>query len=77
MSVKRRDLVRYLEQNGFSLLREGGKHSILLKWSEDSSSQASSYARSSNGKRDMQTSWIATAFLAPARHISILSVLML
>ncbi|HDL85532.1 MAG TPA: addiction module toxin, HicA family [Candidatus Acetothermia bacterium] len=28
MSVKRRDLVRYLEQNGFSLLREGGKHSI-------------------------------------------------
>ena len=28
MSVKRRDLIRYLEQNGFSLLREGGKHSI-------------------------------------------------
>lgn len=28
MSVKRRDLVRYLEQNGYSLLREGGKHSI-------------------------------------------------
>jgi len=28
MSVKRRDLVTYLEQNGFSLLREGGKHSI-------------------------------------------------
>jgi len=28
MSVKRRDLVRYLEQNGFSLLREGGRHSI-------------------------------------------------
>jgi predicted RNA binding protein YcfA (HicA-like mRNA interferase family) len=28
VSVKRRDLVRYLEQNGFSLLREGGKHSI-------------------------------------------------
>jgi len=28
MSVKRRDLVRYLEQNGFSLLREGGKHAI-------------------------------------------------
>ncbi len=24
MSVKRRDLVTYLEQNGFSLLREGG-----------------------------------------------------
>jgi predicted RNA binding protein YcfA (HicA-like mRNA interferase family) len=30
MPVKRRDLVRYLEQNGFSLLREGGKHSIYL-----------------------------------------------
>ena len=28
MSVKRRDLVRYLEKYGFYLLREGGKHSI-------------------------------------------------
>ena len=28
MSVKRRDLVRYLEENGFYLLREGSKHSI-------------------------------------------------
>ncbi|MGM0682491.1 MAG: type II toxin-antitoxin system HicA family toxin [Thermodesulfobacteriota bacterium] len=28
MSVKRRDLVKYFEQNGFSLLREGGNHSI-------------------------------------------------
>ncbi len=28
MSVKHRDLVRCLEQNGFSLLREGGRHSI-------------------------------------------------
>lgn len=28
MSVKRRDLIRYLEENGFYLLREGGKHSI-------------------------------------------------
>ena len=28
MSVKRRDLVHYLEKNGFYLLREGGKHSI-------------------------------------------------
>ncbi|MBW1708176.1 MAG: type II toxin-antitoxin system HicA family toxin [Deltaproteobacteria bacterium] len=28
MSVKRRDLIRYLEQNGFSLLREGANHSI-------------------------------------------------
>jgi predicted RNA binding protein YcfA (HicA-like mRNA interferase family) len=28
MSVKRRDLIRYLEQNGFYLLREGSKHSI-------------------------------------------------
>jgi predicted RNA binding protein YcfA (HicA-like mRNA interferase family) len=28
MSVKRRDLVRYFEKNGFYLLREGGKHSI-------------------------------------------------
>ncbi len=28
MSVKRRELIRYLEKNGFSLLREGGNHSI-------------------------------------------------
>ena len=28
MSVKRRDLIKYLEENGFYFLREGGKHSI-------------------------------------------------
>ena len=28
MSVKRRDLIRYLEENGFTLLREGGNHAI-------------------------------------------------
>ena len=28
MSVKRRDLIAYLEENGFSLVREGGKHSV-------------------------------------------------
>ncbi len=28
MSVKRRDLVKYLKVNGFYLLREGSKHSI-------------------------------------------------
>jgi mRNA interferase HicA len=28
MSVKRKDLIKYLEDNGFYLLREGGKHSI-------------------------------------------------
>ncbi|MBT9147793.1 MAG: hypothetical protein DDT32_01558 [Syntrophomonadaceae bacterium] len=28
MSVKRRELIKYLEENGFYLLREGGKHSI-------------------------------------------------
>lgn len=28
MSVKRRDLVNYLKENGFHLLREGGNHSI-------------------------------------------------
>jgi len=28
MSVKRHDLVRHLEQNGFSLLRKGSKHAI-------------------------------------------------
>ena len=28
MSVSRRELVRYLEENGFILVREGGNHSI-------------------------------------------------
>jgi len=28
VSVKRRDLVRYLEKSGFYLLREGANHSI-------------------------------------------------
>jgi predicted RNA binding protein YcfA (HicA-like mRNA interferase family) len=28
VSVKRRDLIRYLERNGFFLLREGSKHAI-------------------------------------------------
>ncbi len=28
MSVKRRELIRHLEANGFRLLREGGSHSI-------------------------------------------------
>ena len=28
MSVKRRDLIRYFEKNGFYLRREGGNHSI-------------------------------------------------
>lgn len=28
MSVKRSDLIKYFESNGFYLLREGGKHSI-------------------------------------------------
>jgi mRNA interferase HicA len=28
VSVKRRDLIRHLEANGFRLLREGGSHSI-------------------------------------------------
>lgn len=28
MSANRRDLVRYLEENGFWMLREGGNHSI-------------------------------------------------
>ena len=30
MSVKRRDLINYFEENGFYLLREGGRHSIYM-----------------------------------------------
>ena len=28
MSINRRELIKYLEESGFYLLREGGKHSI-------------------------------------------------
>ncbi len=28
MSVNRHDLIKYLQENGFQLLREGGNHSI-------------------------------------------------
>jgi mRNA interferase HicA len=31
MSVSRRELVQYLEDNGFVLVREGGNHSIYGK----------------------------------------------
>jgi predicted RNA binding protein YcfA (HicA-like mRNA interferase family) len=31
MSVKRRDLIKYREANGFALQREGGKHSVYSK----------------------------------------------
>jgi predicted RNA binding protein YcfA (HicA-like mRNA interferase family) len=31
MSVSRRELVKYLEANGFILVREGGNHSIYGK----------------------------------------------
>lgn len=34
MSVKRRELVQYLEENGFSLLREGANHSIYTNGSK-------------------------------------------
>ena len=30
MSVKRRDLIRYFEKNGFYMLREGGNHTIII-----------------------------------------------
>ena len=33
MSVHRRDLVRYLEEHGFTLVREGGNHAIYGKGS--------------------------------------------
>lgn len=34
MSVKRRDLIQYLEANGFYLLREGANHSIYTNGSK-------------------------------------------
>ena len=46
MSVKRRDLVKYLEENGFSLLREGKKHSIYTIGGKDDPSQEPHNGRS-------------------------------
>ncbi len=34
MSVKRRDLIRHMEKNGFYLLREGGNHSVYYNGSK-------------------------------------------
>ena len=34
MSVKRRDLIRYLEQSGYYLLREGANHTIYSNGSK-------------------------------------------
>lgn len=34
MSVKRRDLIQYLEEHGFRLLREGANHSIYTNGSK-------------------------------------------
>ena len=34
MSVKRRDLIQYLEENRFRLLREGANHSIYTNGSK-------------------------------------------
>ncbi len=31
MTIRRRDLIRHFEKHGYSLLREGGKHSIYYK----------------------------------------------
>lgn len=31
MSVNRKELVRYLKDNGWSMVREGGRHSIVSK----------------------------------------------
>ncbi len=48
MSVKRRELIRYLEENGFRLLREGGQTLRLYEYSEDNSDQAAPGDRSYN-----------------------------
>jgi mRNA interferase HicA len=34
LSIKRRELVKYLEANGFYLVREGSKHSIYTDGSK-------------------------------------------
>ena len=63
MPVKRRDLIKYFEENGFYLLREGGKHSIYTNKSEDTSDQAPSHYRPNNSKRTLQTSWVEAEIL--------------
>ena len=63
MSVKRRDLVQYLEANGFRLLREGANHSILYERSADDPGQAAQTARPDHGQRDLQAGGIGTQVL--------------
>jgi len=31
MTIRRKDLIRHFEKHGYSLLREGGRHSIYYK----------------------------------------------
>jgi predicted RNA binding protein YcfA (HicA-like mRNA interferase family) len=63
MPVKRRDLIRYPEENGFYLLREGGKHSIYANNPKDASHQAAPHHRPNNSKRALQTSRIESDIL--------------
>ena len=60
MSVKRRDLVQYLEDNGFYLLREGANHFIYTNGSNTfpssgtGSSTVSPPTRSASRRADTQ-----------------------
>ena len=53
MSVKRRDLVKYLEKNGFTLHREGKKHAIYAKQEKKNSGSKGTEFRSHNGQSDL------------------------
>jgi len=44
LSVKRRDLVQYLEANGFHLLREGEQTLRLHEWEQGTANKEASHA---------------------------------
>lgn len=58
MSVKRRDLIKYFEEGGFYLLREGGKHSIYTNGEKTVPTIKTSCYRPNHRQRAVQTSWI-------------------
>ena len=60
---KRRDLVQYLEENGFYLLREGGNHSIYTNGLQNHSHQATPAVRSDHGQRTLQAGWAGAEVL--------------
>ncbi|HLW67154.1 MAG TPA: hypothetical protein VKS79_17710 [Gemmataceae bacterium] len=65
MSVKRRDLVKYLEENGYWLLREGKKHAIYTNGTTTLPVKRHRIFDRITAKPIVQASGVATHFLIP------------